>query len=125
MDLASNGGDTLVATGDPVASGTGSWTPRLVLSFVSMVLVLEMLACSYLMISVALPQISSHFHTTHGVWMLAAFLLIGAVASPLLGKLADTHGKRKMLLACVVLSAVGALIAAIAPTFPILCWAGR
>ena len=120
MDLASHGGDTLVATGEPTASATGGWTPRLVLSFVSMVLVLEMLACSYLMISVALPQISSHFQTTQGVWILTAFLLVGAVASPLLGKLADTHGKRKILLACVVLSALGALIAAVAPTFPIL-----
>ncbi|MFM1722053.1 MFS transporter [Rhodococcus sp. PAM 2766] len=85
-----------------------------------MVLVLEMLACSYLMVSVALPQISSHFQTTQGVWILTAFLLVGAVASPLLGKLADTHGKRKVLLACVLLSAAGALIAAVAPTFPML-----
>ncbi|CAM2990748.1 MFS transporter [Prescottella defluvii] len=120
MDPAFHGGDTIVATGHPAASGIGSWTPRLVLSFVSMVLVLEMLACSYLMVSVALPQISSHFHTTQGVWIITAFLLVGAVASPLLGKLADTHGKRKVLLACVLLAAVGALVAAVAPTLPIL-----
>ncbi|ORL28724.1 MFS transporter [Prescottella equi] len=89
-------------------------------SFISMVLVLEMLACSYLMISVALPQISSHFETRQGVWMLTAFLLVGAVTSPLLGKMADTYGKRRVLLGCVATSAVGAFIAALAPTFPVL-----
>ncbi|OQQ25173.1 MFS transporter [Prescottella equi] len=120
MDLPDHGGDTIVTTGSPVASSTGGWTPRLALSFISMVLVLEMLSCSYLMISVALQDISSHFQTTQGVWMLTAFLLLGAVSSPLVGKLADTHGKRKLLLACVMLSASGALISALAPTFPIL-----
>nr|WP_240945553.1 MFS transporter [Rhodococcus sp. HNM0569] len=85
-----------------------------------MVLVLEMLSCSYLMVSIALPELSAHFHTNQGVWLVTAFLLVGSVASPLLGKLADTYGKRLLLLWCVGLSAVGALISALAPNFAIL-----
>ncbi|GAA0947164.1 MFS transporter [Actinocorallia libanotica] len=105
----------------PDATGTNEkWTPRLWCSFLSMVAVLELLTCSYVMISVALPDISSHFGTNQGVWVLTSFLLVGTVASPLLGKLADTHGKRRILVLSVVLSAAGSLIAAVAPTFGVL-----
>lgn len=120
MDLASAGGDPSVASSESPDSGTRGWTPRLVFSFLSMVLVLEMLSCSYLMVSVALPQLSEHFHTTQGVWIVTSFLLVGAVSSPLIGKLADTHGKRKLLLWCVSLAAAGALISALAPSFAIV-----
>ncbi|OLT23230.1 MFS transporter [Actinomadura sp. CNU-125] len=96
------------------------WTPRLWCSFLSMVAALELLSCSYVMISIALPDISSHFSTNQGVWVLTSFLLIGTVASPLLGKLADTHGKRRILVLSVALSAVGSLVAALAPAFGVL-----
>lgn len=120
MDLASSSGDTFVATSKEPHSGRRGWTPQLAVSFLSMVLVLEMLSCSYLMVSVALPQISGHFRTTQGVWIITSFLLVGAVSSPLIGKLADMHGKRKLLLWCVALAAVGALIAAVAPNIAIV-----
>jgi MFS family permease len=120
MDLASHADSAPDTATTTPASRRRGWTPRLALSFVSMVLVLEMLACSYLMVSVAMPQISVHYHTTQGVWLLTSFLLLGSVASPLLGKLADTHGKRRILLACIMLAAAGALISALAPTFAVL-----
>ncbi|WP_345348990.1 MFS transporter [Rhodococcus olei] len=85
-----------------------------------MALLLELLSISYMMISIALPQISAHYQTTQGAWLLTAFLLLGAVASPLVGKLADTHGKRRLLMVCVALSAVGALTSAVAPSFGVL-----
>ncbi|MBV6756785.1 MFS transporter [Rhodococcus pseudokoreensis] len=100
------------------------WTPRLIFSLASIVLLLEMLAVSYMMISIALPQIVTHYRTTQGAWLLTSFLLVGAVTCPLIGKLADTHGKRKLLLTAVGLSAVGSLISAIAPTYAVLI-AGR
>lgn len=98
----------------------GGWTLRLLISFLAMVLVLEMLSCSYLMVSTALPRISAHYRTDQGVWLPTAFLLVGAVASPILGKLADTYGKRLVLMLCVALSAIGAFIAALAPNFGVL-----
>ena len=96
------------------------WTPRLVFSLASIVLLLEMLAVSYMMISTALPAISVHYQTTQGAWLLTSFLLLGAVASPLLGKLADMYGKRKVLLFAVAGAAVGSFISAIAPSYAIL-----
>ncbi len=96
------------------------WTPRLVFSLASIVLLLEMLAVSYMMISTALPAISVHYQTTQGAWLLTSFLLLGAVASPLLGKLADMYGKRKVLLLAVAGAAVGSFISAVAPSYAVL-----
>lgn len=99
---------------------TPTWTPRLIFSLTSIVLLLEVLAVSYIMISLALSDITGHFKTTQGAWMLTAFLLVGAVASPLVGKLADMYGKRKLLLACGFGSGLGALVCAIAPSYGVL-----
>ncbi|MBJ8344717.1 MFS transporter [Antrihabitans sp. YC2-6] len=99
------------------AAVAGRWTPRLVCSLISIVLVLELLAVSYQMISVSVPAISEHYRTTQGAWLLTSFLLVGAVTAPLLGKLADTHGKRKLLLVAIGVSAIGSFVAAIAPSY--------
>ncbi len=58
---------------------TERWTPRLIFSLASIVLLLEMLAVSYMMISIALPQIVTHYQTTQGAWLLTSFLLVGAI----------------------------------------------
>lgn len=100
------------------------WTPRLVFSLVSIVLLLEMLTISYLMIAMALPTITTHYQTSQGAWLLTAFLLLGAVAAPLVGRLADLHGKRRMLLVCVAGSALGSLLSAVATSYGVLI-AGR
>ncbi|NKY51563.1 MFS transporter [Nocardia vermiculata] len=100
------------------------WSPRLVCSLVSIVLLLEMLAVSYMMISIALPDILVHYETTQGAWLLTAFLLVGAISCPLVGRLADRHGKRAILLGCAVSAALGSLLSALAPTYPVLI-AGR
>ncbi|MGC5255730.1 MFS transporter [Gordonia sp. DT218] len=100
------------------------WTPRLVLSLFSIVMTLEILAVSYAMVSVALPQISAHYQTAQGAWMLTAFLLVGAISGPILGKLADMYGKRKLLLIAMSLAAIGSLICAIAPNYSTMI-AGR
>lgn len=102
----------------------GGWTPRLVCSLVTIVLLLEMLAVSYMMISIALPEILVHYETTQGAWLLTAFLLVGAISCPLVGRLADRHGKRTVLLACTVAAALGSLLSALAATYPMLI-AGR
>lgn len=96
------------------------WTPRLVFSLMTLVLLLETLTMSYLMISMAIPSIAAHYSTTQGAWLLTAFLLVGAITAPLIGKLADMHGKRKLLLVCVSLAALGSLICATAGTYAIM-----
>ncbi|RMB79748.1 MFS transporter [Streptomyces shenzhenensis] len=46
-------------------------------------------------------------------WALTATLLCGAVATPVMGRLGDMHGKRRMLLLGVALMVVGSVVCAI------------
>ncbi|MFC1437228.1 MFS transporter [Streptacidiphilus sp. N1-10] len=109
---------------DVAADDRSGWTPRLVLSLVSLVLIVELVALSYTVTSTAMPSITRHFRTDQGGWLLTCYLLTGAVVSPLLGKLADLHGKRKVLLGALTVSAAGAVLTALAPTYGVLL-AGR
>ena len=114
------------ATADPASTDPDSteenqgWTLRLILSLVSICLVLEMLTISYLMVATALPEMIGHYQTTQGAWVLSAFLLSGAVTSPILGKLSDMYGKRRMLLLAISCAAAGAVISAVAPNFGVV-----
>ncbi|MGW0180928.1 MFS transporter [Nocardia sp. NPDC003345] len=108
----------------PTSDAPQRWTPRLIFSLASIVLLLEMLAVSYMMISTALPSIAAHYRTTQGAWLLTSFLLVGAVTAPLIGKLADMYGKRKALLGCVAVAAAGSLVSALAGSYAVLI-AGR
>ncbi|MFF3391220.1 MFS transporter [Streptomyces sp. NPDC002669] len=45
-------------------------------------------------------------------WVLTSTLLAGAVATPIMGRLGDLHGKRRMLLASLAVMVVGSLICA-------------
>ncbi|MFF6787736.1 MFS transporter [Streptomyces filamentosus] len=57
-------------------------------------------------------------------WVISAQLLAAAVAVPVLGRLGDLHGHRKVLRWSLVSVAVGALLVALAPNLPVLL-AGR
>jgi len=100
------------------------WSPRLVGSLVSVVLILELLTLSYVMAATALPQIAVQFQTTQAGWVMAAFLLGGAVLSPPLGRLADAFGKRRVLLGVLALALLGSVLSAIATTYAVFI-AGR
>ncbi|MCK7627156.1 MFS transporter [Streptomyces sp. RS10V-4] len=46
----------------------------------------------------------------NATWVMTATLLAGAVATPIMGRLGDLHGKRRMLLASLAVMVVGSLI---------------
>jgi EmrB/QacA subfamily drug resistance transporter len=70
----------------------------------------------------ALPTLRAEFATSTPTvsWVLSAFLLTASVATGLLGRLGDMFGKRRVLLACLTVSAVGTLLAALAPSIGVL-----
>src|ERR1700761_3150337 len=47
-----------------------------------------------------LPRLTADLHTTStsAEWLLTSALLVGAVAVPVIGRLADLYGKQKLLL---------------------------
>ncbi|MDT0268465.1 MFS transporter [Streptomyces sp. DSM 44915] len=62
-----------------------------------------------------LPEMLDHFDTDQAAWLNATAMLAGVMWAPLLGKSADIHGKRAMLVLTLLLSCAGALLCAVAP----------
>lgn len=85
-----------------------------------LLLLTEQAALAFALFSPALPKIAEKYQTTQVVWVMTALTLAAAVSSPLLGKLADIYGKKRILVATAAVASLGALISALAPTFPIL-----
>lgn len=73
-------------------------------------------------VAVALPDIVRHFDVPadRGVWVISAYAITLAVGTALYGRAADNAGVRTPLAVGVVLLAVGALVAALSPTYPTL-----
>jgi EmrB/QacA subfamily drug resistance transporter len=78
------------------------------------------------LVAPALPEIQHSLHTSESgvTWVLTAYLLSASVATPLLGRLGDIHGKERVLVGVLVALAVGTVISALATSLPLLV-AGR
>jgi EmrB/QacA subfamily drug resistance transporter len=65
------------------------------------------------MIVPALPSLQHDFHTSTAwvTWLLTSFLLVSAVATPVLGKLGDQYGKERFLLLSLLVFFVGCVAA--------------
>jgi EmrB/QacA subfamily drug resistance transporter len=70
----------------------------------------------------ALPDLQRQLNTATTVlpWVLSAFLLSASVATGLLGRLGDMFGKRRVLLACLIVFGIGTLLAALAGSIGLL-----
>ncbi|WP_284045681.1 MFS transporter [Paractinoplanes maris] len=90
------------------------------------VTVLSVAAVSYAlvqsMVNPGLEALRAYVHTDQlGVsWVLTSFLLASAVLTPILGRLGDHFGKRRMLLTVMALLTAGSVVAALAHTLPVL-----
>jgi predicted MFS family arabinose efflux permease len=73
-----------------------------------------------------IPTIAQEMHASLSAtqWSLTATLLVGAVASPLVGRLGDGPHRRTVLLVCLGLVTLGGVTAALAQVLPLLI-AGR
>jgi EmrB/QacA subfamily drug resistance transporter len=58
--------------------------------------------------------------TSDASWILTAYLLSAAVLTPLLGRLGDMVGKRRMLIVVLSLLLIGTVLAALAPNLGVL-----
>ncbi|MFI6867454.1 MFS transporter [Nocardia sp. NPDC050406] len=79
------------------------------------VLFTEVAPMQYVMVSAALRQIAPTFPTQGANlnWAIIIFGVIGAASSPLIGKLSDIYGKKRMFLVCGVLFMIGCVICAV------------
>ncbi|NMM83850.1 MFS transporter [Rhodococcus sp. SRB_17] len=83
------------------------------------ILLVEVIPLAYNFVTPALGEISAHFATSNVGWVITIVTLVLAAATPVVGKLGDIYGKKKMMVVSAGVFAVGSLIAAIAPTFEI------
>lgn len=72
------------------------------------------------------PRIAQDLHTGLGSaqWSLTATLLVGAVSTPLVGRLGDGPHRRRVTLACLAVVTVGGALASVAGSLAVLV-AGR
>jgi EmrB/QacA subfamily drug resistance transporter len=74
------------------------------------------------LVSPVLPTIQHDLHTSQSTvtWVLTAWLLSAAVATPIMGRIGDMYGKRRTLLVALAAIVLGCVIAAVAPNIGVL-----
>src|SRR5579859_1283088 len=67
---------------------------------------------------IADPGINISFtHLDHAAWIVSAYLLGFIIAMPLMGRVSDIYGRRRILILCLAIFGVGSVLCALAPTF--------
>ncbi len=74
------------------------------------------------LVAPALPDIQHDLNasTTGATWILTAYLLSACVATPIVGRLGDMFGKKKMLVITLWVLALGTLMAALSSTIALM-----
>jgi MFS family permease len=74
------------------------------------------------LVAPALPEIQHALHTSvNGVsWVLTAYLLSASIATPLIGRLGDVHGKERLLVVVLVVLCIATVISAVATSLPLI-----
>ncbi|MBT2248183.1 MFS transporter [Arthrobacter sp. BHU FT2] len=85
-----------------------------------LVVLTEQSALGFQLISPALIGLATEFQAPDIVWTITVFVLVGAISTPLVGKLGDRYGKRNVLLVVAAVALIGSLVSALAPTYPVL-----
>jgi EmrB/QacA subfamily drug resistance transporter len=69
-----------------------------------------------------LTTVQHELHTSQDTvtWVLTAYLLSAAIMTPILGRIGDMFGKKKVFVATLVALAVGSLLAALAPSIGVM-----
>ena len=73
----------------------------------------------------AIPDLIKDFHVSYSMssWILTAYLITGAVMTPIAGKLSDVYGKKRILLIIMIIYAIGVSIAGFATNIYFLLFA--
>lgn len=71
------------------------------------------------MIAVAIARLQHVYHLNFSVvsWLIFSFYIASAIAQPVVGKLSDLFGRRKIFLAGLVVSFISSLLAPLSPNF--------
>ncbi len=69
-----------------------------------------------------LPTLESALGTTQAdiTWVLTAYLLSASIFTPVMGRLGDMHGKKRVFVVALAALAVGSVLAALATSLPVM-----
>ncbi|MFJ8652395.1 MFS transporter [Streptomyces rochei] len=95
-------------TGEPARRASGATVP--VLAFAG--IVVAVMQTLLVPVIKDLPRLLDT-SPSNATWVLTSTLLSGAVATPIMGRLGDLFGKRRMLIASLAVMVVGALVSAV------------
>jgi len=115
---ANNTGDSKSASSNSHGSSSSStkipasaWKVLAILSCIA-----TMVMYAETMLIPAIPDLIKEFHVSYSMssWILTAYLVSGAVMTPIAGKLSDIYGRKKILLIIMVVYAVGVSLSGVA-----------
>jgi len=88
-----------------------SWKVLAILSCIA-----TMVMYAETMLIPAIPDLIKDFHVSYSMssWILTAYLVSGAVMTPIAGKLSDIYGRKKILLSIMIIYAVGVSLSGVA-----------
>jgi MFS family permease len=89
------------------AIGRDAWITLAILSSIALITMY-----GETMLLPAIPDIVREFNIPYNTssWILTAYLITGAVMTPVVGKLSDMYGKKKLLLIIMIVYSVGTLL---------------
>src|SRR5699024_4025685 len=92
---------------------------KVTLGFITLLIGVFMAALDNGIISAALTTINSSFNidTTAGTWCITLYTIGMAMATPIVGKLSDRYGRKKLFLIEIAIFTIGSLGVALSPNF--------
>lgn len=95
--------------------------PSIIRIILGVMLAMFLAALDQTIVATALPTIGGELHDLeHVPWVVTIYLLSATAVTPLYGKFADIHGRRRMLLTSISVFMVGSIACALAPTMFVL-----
>ncbi|MDG3008952.1 MFS transporter [Rhodococcus sp. D2-41] len=92
---------------------------RSILIIAVVALMTEIVAFEFTLVAPGLPEMAAAFRTQQIALVMTTPLLVAGVTVPIVGKIADVYGKKKVLLATGAAFLLGTVLCAIASAFPL------
>lgn len=107
----------MTATAVPAPTADATYGRRVLATVLAGVIVFT---SSMTIVSASLPTMAADLDSTEGFlsWAVTGLFLAMAVATPIMGRLGDSHGHRRMFLIGATILGIGTLACAVAPTAP-------
>src|SRR6202795_4047057 len=89
--------------------------------FPSIMLPMFLAVADQTIVATALPAMASTLGEVERVsWVVVSYLIANTIAAPVYGRLGDSYGRRRMILAALAIFIIGSLLCALAPNIEIL-----